>query len=262
MLHQHSAIDLGHGKEYLAQSRLQTLARREGMDSVSELIARLRVDPAHPLAGKVVDAMTTNETSFFRDIRPFEALRKVLIPELMRLRAGVRRLRVWSAACSSGQEPYSLAILLREHFPELATWRVDIVASDICTEMLERARHGRYSQLEVNRGVPAALLLRYFRRDGLSWELDGTLRSMVEFRSINLVKPWPPMPAFDLVLLRNVLIYFDPRSKKQVLDQMARVLAPDGYLILGGSESPLFSNDQYDRASPDSSCAYRLRAPG
>jgi chemotaxis protein methyltransferase CheR len=260
VLHRQSAIALDADKEYLAQSRLQTLARREGIGSVTELMTRLRLDPGHSLLGKVVEAMTTNETSFFRDIRPFEALREALIPELIRRRAGRRCLRIWCAACSSGQEPYSVAMVLREHFPELLSWKVEILASDLSTEMVDRARAGRYSQLEVNRGVPAALLLRYFRREGLHWQIDDTIRGMVEFRAINLVRPWPPMPAFDVVFMRNVLIYFDPESKKQVLNRVAEALAPDGFLILGGAETPMFTNAEFERAGAAGGSGYRLKA--
>jgi chemotaxis protein methyltransferase CheR len=262
LLHRQSAIALEDGKEYLAQMRLQSLAAREGMESVSDLMTRVRLDPGHPLVGKVIDAMTTNETSFFRDLQPFEVLRDVVIPELVRLRARKQQLRIWCAACSSGQEPYSLAMLLREHFPELGPWTIEILASDLSCEMLERAQEGRYSQLEVNRGVPAKLLLRYFRRDGLHWQLDDSVRRMIEFRRINLVQAWPPMCPFDLILIRNVLIYFDVPSKQRVLDRVAGVLAPDGYLLLGGSETPLFTNDRFERATPEKSCGYRLKRTG
>ncbi len=259
VLHQQSAIALDDGKEYLAENRLQTLAAREGMKSASELIRRLRVDHGHCLRGKVVEAMTTNETSFFRDFHPFEALRDVLIPDLIRRRAREQSLKIWCAACSSGQEPYSVAVLIREHLPVLRSWKVEILASDLFTEMLERAREGRYSQLEVNRGMPVSLLVSHFRRDGLHWQLDDTTRGMVEFRPINLVQAWPPMPRFDLVMMRNVLIYFDAESKKSVMAKVANVMAPDGYFMLGGSETPLFTNDLFERSDPDGSNAYRLK---
>jgi chemotaxis protein methyltransferase CheR len=193
LIHRQAAITLDDGKEYLAETRLHALAQREGIKSVGELMTKLRVDPRHCLQNKVVEAMTTNETSFFRDIRPFEAIRKSLIPDLLMRRAGLRRLRFWCAASSSGQEPYSLAMLIREHFRELSTWSVEIVASDLSTAMLDRARAGRYSQLEVNRGMPTALLVRYFRRSGLDWYLDESIKSMVDFRTINLIQPWPFM---------------------------------------------------------------------
>jgi len=259
LVRRRSAITLDDGKEYLAENRLQALARQEGIESVGELMNRLRIDTGHLLQNKVVEAMTTNETSFFRDIHPFETIRNKLIPELMKRRAAVRRLRVWCAASSSGQEPYSLAMLIREHFPELCTWNVEIVASDLSTAMLERARAGRYSQLEVNRGLPATYMIRYFQRDGLEWYINDSIKKMVDFRLINLVQPWPFLPTMDIVIIRNVLIYFDDDFKKQVLAKIAQLLAPNGYLILGGSETPIFTSDLFERSEPEGSGAYALR---
>ena len=157
--------------------------------------------------------MTTNETSFFRDIRPFEAIREVLMPELMRRRSATRRLNIWSAACSTGQEPYSLAMLLRDHFPELNSWNLQLLASDLSSEVLEKAKAGRYTQLEVNRGMPAHLLVRYFKRHALDWTVVDEVRRMIDFQVINLIDSWPSMPLLDLVLIRNVLIYFEAESK-------------------------------------------------
>jgi chemotaxis protein methyltransferase CheR len=259
LVHQHSAISLEAEKRYLAESRLQDLAKREGMDSLGTLVRRLRLDPAHNLLKKVVEAMTTNETSFFRDFHPFEAIRKVLIPELIERRRTQRHLRIWSAACSSGQEPYSIAMLLHEHFAELQTWNVRLLASDLSTEMLERANLGKYTHLDVNRGVPLPLLLRYFHRQGLEWTIDNSIRQMVEFQVINLVSAWPNLGKMDLILLRNVLIYFSVESKKRVLERMAEVLAPDGYLIMGGSETTLFISDLYERIEVLGFSVYRLK---
>jgi chemotaxis protein methyltransferase CheR len=261
-LRQESAIALDDGKEYLAETRLLPIASREGMGSVSELLRKIRLDPGHQLRTKIVEAMTTNETSFFRDFHPFEEMRDVLVPELIRRRASRKILRVWCAACSTGQEPYSVAMLLREHFPQLGTWKVEVLASDLSTEILDRAREGRYSQLEVNRGVPVSYLLRFFRRDGLYWQLDGAIKRMVEFRRINLVQPWPPFPPIDLVMMRNVLIYFDAQAKNQVLAKVADIMAPDGFLMLGGSETPYFINDLFKRATPGAGSAYRLQETG
>jgi chemotaxis protein methyltransferase CheR len=259
---QESAIALDDGKEYLAESRLMPIASREGVGSVAELLRKIRLDPAHRLRTKIVEAMTTNETSFFRDVHPFEEIRDVLIPDLIERRAARKTLRIWCAACSTGQEPYSVAMLLRDHFPELMTWKVEILASDLSTEILERAREGRFTQLEVNRGVPVAFLLRFFRRDGLHWQLDEGIRRMVDFRPINLVQPWPPVAPMDLVLMRNVLIYFDAKSKKQVLAKVAVVMAPDGFLMLGGSESALFIDDRFERVVREGCSAHRLKRRG
>jgi len=258
-----SAIALEEGKAYLAEVRLGSLARREGFPSLEDLIAKVRADGDHigGLQQRVVEAMTTNESSFFRDVHPFEALRKVLIPELITRRAGTRRLRIWCAACSSGQEPYSLAMLLREHFgPRLEGWEVSILASDLSTEMLERAMAGRYSQMEVNRGVPAALLVKAFRKEGRDWQIKEEIRAMVDFRRINLIDPWPILWPMDIVMLRNVLIYFEAGTKRRVLDGMAGVLAADGYLFLGSTETTLNLSASYDCVEVDRTFCYRPRA--
>jgi len=261
IVRQHSAIALDDSKAYLAETRLVALAHREGVTTVSELVARLRADRGEELRRKVVEAMTTNETSFFRDLLPFEMLHRVLIPELIQRRARLQSLNIWSAACSTGQEPYSLAMLLRDHFPELHSWQTRILASDLSTEVLARARMGRFTQLEINRGVPAHLLVRYFKRQGLDWYVIDEISRMIDFQVINLIGSWPSMVPMDIILLRNVLIYFDAESKSQVLNRIARLLAPDGYLILGGSETTFFNNDSFERVELERSCIYRLKSP-
>jgi chemotaxis protein methyltransferase CheR len=230
-----SAIVLENEKFYLAETRLQAVARREGIDSLETLVARLRAAPGNNgLHQKVVEAMTTNETSFFRDVQPFEMLKQVVVPELMKRRATERQLSIWCAASSTGQEPYSLAMLLREHFPPLAAWKVRITASDLSTEVLEKARQGRYSQLEVNRGLPAQLLVKYFQRQGVEWQIKDDIRNLIDYRQINLIEAWPAMPQLDVILIRNVLIYFDVETKRQILGKAKKLLRPDGYLFLGG----------------------------
>jgi chemotaxis protein methyltransferase CheR len=246
LLRERSAVVLEEGKQYLVESRLAPLARQLNLDSVGELVGRLRSADSG-LLGQVVEALVTTETSFFRDHHPFETLRRVVIPELMGRRRGEQRLSVWCAASSSGQEPYSLALLLREHFPELTRWKVSLLATDLSREVLARAREGRYNQIEVNRGLPASLLVRYFRQHGTTWQLDASVRGMVEFRELNLARPWPPLPRMDLVLLRNVMIYFEPDTKKVILGRLSRLLAPDGYLLLGGAETTLNLDDSYRR---------------
>ncbi len=261
IVRQHSAIALDDSKAYLAETRLVALAHREGVTTASELVARLRADRGEELRRKVVEAMTTNETSFFRDLLPFEMLHRVLIPELIQRRARFQNLNIWSAACSTGQEPYSLAMLLRDHFPELHSWQIRILASDLSTEVLARARMGRFTQLEINRGVPAHLLVRYFKRQGLDWYVSDEISRMIDFQMINLIGSWPSMVPMDIILLRNVLIYFDAESKTQVLNRIARLLAPNGYLILGGSETTFFNNDSFERVELERSCIYRLKGP-
>ncbi|HXE57028.1 MAG TPA: protein-glutamate O-methyltransferase CheR [Gemmatimonadales bacterium] len=260
LVRQHAAIVIDPGKEYLVESRLAPLAREHGYGSLSALLAELRERPAANLHRRVVEAMTTNETSFFRDPPSFEALRDVVLPELIARRGAERRLRIWCGAASSGQEPYSVAILLREHFPILAGWQVQILATDIARDVLDRARRGRYSQLEVNRGLPAPLLLKYFTKVGIEWEIAEPIRRMVGFGELNLVEPWPALPEFDLVLLRNVLIYFDVPTKQRVLANVRRVLRRDGTLLLGGAETTLGLDEAFERVPLGRSLGYRLRS--
>lgn len=259
LVRRHSAIALEDGKGYLVEARLTPLARREGFASLAELVAQLRTGRDPALQRKVVEAMTTNETLFFRDVHPFEALRASVLPELVQRRAAVKQLRIWSAACSTGQEPYTIAILLRESFPELASWRVDIVATDLSTEVLEKARAGVYGQIEVNRGLPARLMVKYFRQQGVEWQLDDAIRAMVDFRELNLAEPWPAMGQFDVVFLRNVLIYFDRDTKKSILARVRSVLKPDGSLFLGAAETTMNLDDAYERVQLGKSGCYRVK---
>jgi chemotaxis protein methyltransferase CheR len=253
-----SAIALESGKEYLVESRLAPLARRHGLGSVDEFIRRVRVDGANGLANEVVEAMVTTETSFFRDIHPFESLRKVVVPGLITARRAEKRLTLWCAAASSGQEPYTIAIIIREYFPELLGWTVAFHATDISHDMLARCRAGVYSQVEVNRGLPAALLMKYFRQEGANWHIRADLKAMVEFRPLNLAGAWPPMPSYDLVFIRNVMIYFDIETKKSILRRVARLLRPDSYLVLGGAETTFNLDDSYERVEALKSGYYRL----
>jgi chemotaxis protein methyltransferase CheR len=222
------------------------------------LIAQLRTQPGNGLCRQIVEAMVTTETSFFRDHHPFEALRKIVIPDLLDRRRAERRLHIWCAACSSGQEPYSLALLFREHFPELAGWTISLLASDLSREVLARAREGRFNQIEVNRGLSAALLMKYFEQHGTDWQLKPALRGMVDFQEINLAQPWPALPRMDLVLIRNVMIYFDVETKKAILGRLARLLRPDGYLLLGGAETTFNLDDSYRRVETLKTGFYQL----
>jgi chemotaxis protein methyltransferase CheR len=259
LVRKRSAIVLEAGKEYLVESRLSGVARDEGFASIDHLVADLRRTQANGLHRKVVEAMTTNETTFFRDVQPFEALRVQLIPELMQRRAAQRQLSIWCGACSSGQEPYTIAMLLREHFPALTGWQVRILGTDLSNDMLERAKAARYNQAEVNRGLPAAFLVKYFRKLGIEWQLVDDIRGMVEFRELNLNEAWSGVPPCDLVFLRNVLIYFDVETKKRILAKLRRVLRPDGYLFLGGAETTMNLDDSYQRlVSAKTGCYYRL----
>lgn len=260
LVRERAAIVLDEGKQYLVDNRLSILARREGLGSTREVIDRLRAAPAGPLQRKVVEAMTTTETLFFRDGKPYEALRNMIIPELQRLRATERRVQIWSCACSSGQEPYSVGMLLREHFPTLASRQLRLVATDLSTEMLARARAGRYSQLEIDRGLPGGYLAKYFDKIGHEWQIDDELRKMVEFRQLNLAGPWIHLPPVDLILLRNVLIYFDPDTKRQILGKVRRALRPGGFLILGTAETTTNLDDGFELMRSDGTSYYRVRS--
>ncbi|MGD9701937.1 MAG: protein-glutamate O-methyltransferase CheR [Acidimicrobiia bacterium] len=249
-LRRESAIVLEPGKEYLVESRLAPVARREGLPSVGALVQRLQVTKATSLRAQIVDAMTTNETSFFRDSHPWQTMRETLLPQLIAARASTRRLVIWCAACSSGQEPYSLAMLLREHFPDVvATWQVEIVATDISDAMLARAKEATFSQLEVNRGLPAAMLMRYFQRKGASWQLTEDIRSMISLRTANLDEPqsWAIVAGVDLVMMRNVLIYFDQSTKSKILGDVHRRIRSDGVLMLGSSETNVGVDHRFRR---------------
>lgn len=259
-----SGITLEAGKEYLVETRLLPLSRNEGFASVGELVARLRSSPGpSPLLRKVIEAMTTNETSFFRDIHPFEALRDTILPELIQARQATKTLSIWCAAASSGQEPYTIAIILREHFPQLfnSGWRVQFIATDLSSEMIRRCREGRYSQLEVNRGMPAGLLVKYFKKHGMEWQVDESLRRLIDFRELNLCDEWPMLTApgtLDLVFMRNVLIYFSLETKRQILGKVRRLLRPDGYLFLGGAETTINVDENYQRLQIQKTGIYRL----
>lgn len=236
LVYDRAAIVLETGKEYLVESRLTSMARAHGYTDVNALVKCL--DSRNPsLADEVVEAMTTNETSFYRDHHPFEAIKRIVLPELVEKRAKSHSLRIWCAACSTGQEPYSLAMLLDQHFPRLASWKVSILATDISKAVLARAASGRYRQVEIDRGLSEAARARYFRQDKQEWEIRPELRKLVQFEELNLAGNWPAMAAFDLVFLRNVLIYFDQTAKLAVLNKMRKQVHADGYLVLGGSET-------------------------
>jgi chemotaxis protein methyltransferase CheR len=259
LLRDQCALVLEPGKEYLLRNRLAPIVQRHQLADLKQLVERLRGPNAAGLKREIVEAMVTTETSFFRDVRPFDMLRKTVIPELIERRRGERRLRIWCAASSSGQEPYSLAMLLREYFPELDSWNVTLLATDISEEMLKRCRAGRYSQLEVNRGLPTPLLLKWFRQESGQWEIDERLRLAVTFSPLNLAGPWPPMGIWDIVLIRNVMIYFEPDVKRSILSRIARMLAKDGYLILGGTETTLNLDDSYRAVEALKAGFYQLR---
>lgn len=255
-----SAILLEPTKEYLVESRLLPLARQKGLASLADLVALLRGQPYGELHAEVVEAMTTNETSFFRDIHPFVALKNDVLPGLLAARAPRKNLNIWSAASSTGQEAYSIAILLAEHFPQLADWNVQIIGSDLSQQVLEQATAGQFTQLEVNRGLPTPLLARHFDKQGLHWQIKPEIRRRVRFLRLNLIESWPALPLFDVVFLRNVLIYFAAETKRQILQNLRRRMPADGVLFLGGAETTLGIDDAWERVSHGKASSYRLAA--
>lgn len=243
LVHDSAAIVLDDGKDYLIRSRLTGLLAREGAVDLSALLERVPRDAA--LQERVVEAMTTNETSFFRDIHPFETLRAAILPRLAERRPH-RRLNVWSAACSSGQEAYSIAMTLCEAL-DLDAWHVRILATDVSREMVERVRAGRYSQLEVNRGLPARKLLRHFAREGDEWVVEPALRRIVQARRMNLGASYAGLPPLDLVFMRNVLIYFDLETRRSILGRLHGAMRPDALLLLGSAETTTHVDDRFQR---------------
>lgn len=238
-----SGLALTPEKRYLVESRLGPVCRRLELDSLSDLVRGLKGGRDPDLENAVVEAMTTNETFFFRDKAPFELFRDVVLPRYLKSRAATRRLRIWCAAASTGQEPYSLAMMLNEAAARLAGWQVEIVATDISNEVLDKARAGLYTQFEVQRGLPIQLLLKYFTQVGDLWQIAPQIRGMVNFKSLNLIKDFNHLGQFDIIYCRNVLIYFDAPTKTDVLRRLAGAMPPDGTLLLGAAETVLGLTD-------------------
>jgi chemotaxis protein methyltransferase CheR len=256
LVHRESAIVLQPGKEYLVEARLLPIARQMGLGDVGKLVDTVRTRPDPDATRRIVEALTTNETSWFRDGDPFTALTSTVLPALVSARGPVEPLKIWSAACSSGQEPYTIAMLLEDALPNAAT-RVSITATDLSREMVERTRAGRFSQLEVNRGLPAPMLVRHFTRAGNEWEVAPALKRMVTATECNLATAFPRMGPFDVVYLRNVLIYFDLSTKQAILRRVREVMRPDGWLFLGAAETTLGVDDSWERVVIGRSSAYR-----
>ncbi|MCY7382731.1 MAG: protein-glutamate O-methyltransferase CheR [Microcoleus sp. CAN_BIN18] len=260
LVYDRTGVFLSEDKMYLVESRLGMVAKAAGSNSVSGLVAELKQIKQQrfsPLYESTVEAMMTNETFFFRDVNPFEMLKKSVLPELLKQRQGCT-LNIWCAACSSGQEPYSIAMLLREYFPQLARNQVQILGSDISTAMLKRANSGCYAQHEVVRGLPTALLHKYFHDCGKEWQIKEEIRSAIEFRQINLTEPFGSIPQMDIIFLRNVLIYFDVQTKQSILARVRRVLRPDGYLFLGGGKTTVNLDSSFKPVQLEKGVCYRL----
>jgi chemotaxis protein methyltransferase CheR len=257
LLKERSGLDLSADKQYLVESRLIPLARRVGLAGIPELVQKIR-SGSEALTSEVVEAMTTNETFFFRDKIPFEHLRGTVLPALTQARASRRGLRIWCAASSTGQEPYSIAMCVKE-FAGLAGWRVEIVATDLSQGVLEKSRAGIFSQFEVQRGLPIQMLVKHFTQVGELWQLSADIRAMVQHRQLNLLQDFSHLGMFDLIFCRNVLIYFDQDTKAGIFDRLARVIEPDGVLALGAAESVVGISDAF-RPCPDRRGLYRPNA--
>lgn len=251
-----SGLALGSGKEYLLEARLIPIANSLGMPSLVELVRHLRVRRDENLEATITEAMTTNETLFFRDKTPFEELKEQILPELIANRQTSRRLRIWSAAASTGQEAYSLLMTIRESFPQLSTWRIEVIGTDISQQALSKARQGIYSQFEVQRGLPIQLLVKYFQQVPEGWQISQELRNAVCFKPLNLLENLSSLGEFDIIFCRNVLIYFEQANKTTILDRMERQLRPDGYLVLGAAETVLGVTNRFQRVRSCKSAVY------
>ena len=252
-----SGILLDEGGADVAQLKLAAAAEAAGCASVGELLDRVRLEPNGEFGRVVVEALTVHETTFFRDARPFRVLAETVLPRLAAARASRRSLTIWCAACASGQEPYSVAMLLRDRFPGVLDWNLKIVASDLSERILARAREGRYSHLEVNRGLPAGHLVRFFRREGPDWRLVDDVRRMVEFRRLNLLDDWRIAGPVDVILVRNALIYMDFPARRSILSRMRAILAPDGFLFLGEAETTTNLCEGFERLENERVSCYR-----
>ncbi|MBC7585927.1 protein-glutamate O-methyltransferase CheR [Tardiphaga sp. vice352] len=243
-LKERSGLDLSVDKQYLVESRLMPLARKAGLTTLDELVQKIR-GGSTTLGADVVEAMTTNETFFFRDKIPFDHLREAVIPELIQTRASRKSLRIWCAAASTGQEPYSIAMCVKEMSAQLAGWRIEIIGTDISPQVLEKSKSGLYTQFEVQRGLPIQLLVKYFKQTGEMWQISPEIRAMVQYRPLNLLQDFSHMGKFDLIFCRNVLIYFDQDMKSQIFGRLAKAMEPGGFLALGAAETVVGLTDAF-----------------
>ncbi|ABD89335.1 CheR family methyltransferase [Rhodopseudomonas palustris] len=244
LLKERSGLMLSADKRYLLESRLLPLARKIGVAGISELVQKMKSGP-DSLIHDVVEAMTTNETFFFRDKTPFDHFKDSVIPDLIKARAGRKSLRIWCAAASTGQEPYSLAMILKDMSAELAGWRIEIIATDLSPEVLEKSRSGLYTQFEVQRGLPIQMLVKHFKQVGAMWQLNADTRAMVQYRQFNLLQDFAGLGKFDVIFCRNVLIYFDQPTKSDIFNRLMKANEPDGYLFLGAAETVVGLTDSY-----------------
>lgn len=255
-----AAIVLEPGKEYLVSSRLEPVARKENLEGISGLVRALKTSNEPKLKEKIIDAMTTNETLWFRDAHPFETFQSTILPDLIEKRNATRTLDIWCAAASTGQEPYTIAMIIKDAFPQLNSWRIRILGTDLSPTALAKAREAKYSQMEMGRGLPAQYMVNYFTRRGINYELNPNIRAMVDFKEFNLASTWPTMGPFDLIFLRNVLIYFNLETKQQIINKAERILRPDGTLFLGSTESLLNISHNLERVTHGKTTCYKPKA--
>ena len=255
----HSAIVLEPDKAYLVESRLGPLAKREGFPTLNAFVAKLRTSSFSALHKEAVEVMTTNETSFFRDQTPFAVFRDPLLPEIIKRNSQKKRLNIWCGASSSGQEPYSILLTILEHFPELRTWEIKFFVTDLSQKMIARCREGQYSHLEIQRGLLPTHRTKYFIKNTMGWQIRDEIRSMLELREMNLAGTWLAFPKMDFVFIRNVLIYFDVQTKKQILEKVRGILEPHGYLFLGGTESTINLDELYERVALGGTFVYQRK---
>jgi chemotaxis protein methyltransferase CheR len=255
LLKDQSGLDLSADKQYLIESRLVPLSRKAGLAGIPELVQKMKAGSAS-LVAQVVEAMTTNETFFFRDKIPFDHFRQSIMPEILKARTARKSVRVWCAAGSTGQEPYSLAMCLKEMESQLAGWRVEIIATDLSQEVLEKSKTGLYSQFEVQRGLPIQMLVKYFKQNGEFWQINPDIRAMVQHRQLNLLHDFSQLGTFDVIFCRNVLIYFDQDTKINIFSRLCKITEPDGFLVLGAAETVVGLTDAF-KPYPDKRGLYQ-----
>ena len=259
LLKERSGLDLSADKQYLVESRLVPLARKANLAGITDLVVKMKAGAAEPLIAEVVEAMTTNETFFFRDKTPFDHLKDTMLPAVLQARAARRTLRIWCAASSTGQEPYSIAMCLKGLGAALAGWKIDIVATDLSQGVLEKSKAGIFSQFEVQRGLPIQLLVKHFTQVGDMWQLNADIRSMIQHRQLNLLQDFGHLGTFDIIFCRNVLIYFDQDTKAGIFERMSKLVESDGFLVLGAAESVVGISDAF-KPYPDRRGLYRPNA--
>ncbi|HBR70010.1 MAG TPA: chemotaxis protein CheR [Rhodospirillaceae bacterium] len=245
LLKEKSGLVLTQDKAYLVESRLGPVAKKWNFPSLEAMTDSLRAVPNPKLVNDIVEAMTTNETSFFRDIKPFDLFRDTVLPHMLKNRVNQRKIKIWCAAASSGQEPYSLAMIVKEKGSVFAGWDISLKATDISNDILEMARQGVYSQFEVQRGLPITMLMKYFKQSDEKWTISDDIKKMIRYEYFNLLENFASLGNFDVIFCRNVLIYFDEPTKRQIFEKMSKILAPDGFLFLGGAETVIGITDAF-----------------